>query len=122
MPAVSVMIVDDNVDAAESLAALLEAQGHWVNVQSHPMMAIPAAKAKPPQMFILDIGLPEIDGYELARRLRAEPGVRDAMFVALTGYGQPHDRVLSKAAGFDYHFVKPMEPEKLNELLAIVRH
>lgn len=117
---VSVMIVDDNVDAAESLAALLETRGHRVNVQSHPLVAIDAAKANPPQMFILDIGLPEIDGYELARRLRIGPGVRDAMFVALTGYGQAHDRVLSKAAGFDYHFVKPLDPEKLNAVLRAV--
>jgi PAS domain S-box-containing protein len=120
LPAVSVMIVDDNIDAAESLAALLETQGHRVNVQSHPLVAIDAARANPPQLFILDIGLPEIDGYELARRLRTEPAVRDALFVALTGYGQPHDRVLSKAAGFDHHFVKPLDPEKLHSLLTAV--
>ena len=115
----SVMIVDDNVDAAESLAALLEAQGHKVNVQSRPMEAIAAASLAPPQIFILDIGLPEIDGYELARRVRANPAHRDALFVALTGYGQAHDRFLSKSAGFDHHFVKPMNTEKLSEILAM---
>jgi PAS domain S-box-containing protein len=115
--AVRVMIVDDNVDAAESLAAFLEALGHEVDVQSHPLAAIVAARANPPQVFILDIGLPELDGYELARRLRKEPGTAKALFVALTGYGQTHDRILSKSAGFDHHFVKPMNLEKLSEVL-----
>lgn len=114
---VSVMIVDDNVDAAESLAVLLEAQGHRVNVQSHPLAAILAAKQEPPQVFILDIGLPEIDGYELARRLRADQTTRDALFIALTGYGQAHDRILSRAVGFAHHFVKPMDTRELSELL-----
>jgi len=119
--ALSVMVVDDNVDAADSLAALLEAQGHKVNVQSHPLDAIAAARQDPPQLFILDIGLPEIDGYELARRLRADPANRNAVFTALTGYGQAHDRVLSRSAGFDRHFVKPMHAEQLGELLAMAR-
>jgi CheY-like chemotaxis protein len=86
-------------------------------VQSHPLAAIVAARANPPQVFILDIGLPELDGYELARRLRKEPGTAKALFVALTGYGQTHDRILSKSAGFDHHFVKPMNLEKLSEVL-----
>jgi PAS domain S-box-containing protein len=120
-PAVSIMIVDDNVDAAESLAALLGARGHKVEVQSHPVAAIAAAKMDPPQLFILDIGLPEIDGYELARRLRKELITRNALFVALTGYGQAHDKILSRSAGFDHHFVKPMDMEKLNKLLLMVR-
>ncbi|WP_020653728.1 PAS domain-containing hybrid sensor histidine kinase/response regulator [Massilia niastensis] len=115
---VKVMIVDDNVDAAESLAVLLEAQGHQVTVQSHPLDAIAAAKQAPPQVFILDIGLPEMDGYELARRLRADPATADALFIALTGYGQAHDRVLSKSVGFEHHFVKPMDTEKLRQALA----
>ena len=116
---VSIMIVDDNVDAAQSLADLLTAQGHKVNVQSHPLAAISAARADPPQLFILDIGLPEIDGYELVRRLHEEPTVRGALFIALTGYGQTHDRILSKSAGFDHHFVKPMDSQKLSALIAL---
>jgi PAS domain S-box-containing protein len=115
----SIMIVDDNVDAAESLAVLLEAKGHKVDVQSHPLDAISAARQDPPRIFILDIGLPEMDGYELARRLRADPATRGALFVALTGYGQAHDRILSRSVGFDHHFVKPMDTEKLSELLAM---
>jgi len=118
---VKVMIVDDNVDAAESLAAWLEAMGHTVNVQSHPFAAITAADINPPQVYVLDIGLPEIDGYELARRLRKASASRDALFIALTGYGQTHDRILSKSAGFDHHFVKPVDLEKLGELLVKVR-
>lgn len=118
---VHVMIVDDNVDAAESLSVLLEAQGHKVNVQSHPLAAISAARQDPPQIFILDIGLPEIDGYELARRLRADPVTRGALFIALTGYGQTHDRILSNSVGFDHHIVKPMDTEKLSALLAMAQ-
>lgn len=113
----NVMIVDDNVDAGESLAALMEAQGHRVSVQAHPLEAIPAALQDPPQVFILDIGLPEIDGYELARRLRSQPTTANAQFIALTGYGQAHDRVLSAAVGFDHHFVKPIDIAKLNAVL-----
>ncbi|NNG22517.1 response regulator [Massilia sp. ML15P13] len=120
-PARRVMIVDDNVDAAESLAVLLEAQGHQVAVQSHPHDAIAAAKQDPPQVFILDIGLPEMDGYELARRLRADPATGQALFVALTGYGQAHDRILSRSVGFDHHFVKPVELEKLKGIFATLR-
>jgi PAS domain S-box-containing protein len=115
----SIMIVDDNVDAAESLADLLRTQGHKVDVQSNPLAAIIAAKANPPQVFILDIGLPEIDGYELVRRLRKEAAVCDALFLALTGYGQAHDRVLAKSAGFDHYFIKPIDVLKLGELLGM---
>jgi CheY-like chemotaxis protein len=115
------MIVDDNVDAAESLAVLLEAQGHRVRVEAHPVQALAAARQDPPEVFILDIGLPEMDGYELARRLRADPATASAMFVALTGYGQAHDRILSKSSGFEHHFVKPMDTDRLGQILATVR-
>ncbi|MGJ9416731.1 ATP-binding protein [Massilia sp. CMS3.1] len=118
---VRIMIVDDNIDAAESLAVLLEAQGHRVRVESHPVQALAAARRDPPQVFILDIGLPEMDGYELARRLRADPATASALFVALTGYGQAHDRILSKSSGFEHHFVKPMDTDKLGQVLAMVR-
>jgi CheY-like chemotaxis protein len=115
------MIVDDNVDAAESLAVLLDAQGHRVRVESHPVQALAAARQDPPQVFILDIGLPEMDGYELARRLRADPATGNALFIALTGYGQAHDRILSKSSGFEHHFVKPMDTDKLAQVLGAVR-
>ena len=117
MQPVHVMIVDDNVDAAESLAALMEMQGHRVSVRVHPLEALQAALQHPPEVFILDIGLPEIDGYELARRLRAEPTTAKAQIIALTGYGQEHDQMRSAAAGFDHHFVKPIDIGKLNDVL-----
>jgi len=118
---VRVMIVDDNIDAAESLAVLLEVQGYPVSVHAHPLEAIDTAREQAPDVFILDIGLPEMDGYELARRLRADPHTANAQFIALTGYGQPHDKVLSKSAGFDYHFVKPMDTERLRSILENAR-
>ena len=116
--AIRVMIVDDNVDAAEALAVFLEVQGYQVSVQPHPVEAIAAAREQPPDVFILDIGLPEMDGYELARRLRADPLTARALFIALTGYGQPHDKVLSKSVGFEHHFVKPMDTTQLRNILA----
>ena len=115
--AIHAMIVDDNVDAGESLAALMELHGHRVSVFTHPLEAIPAAFADPPQIFILDIGLPGIDGYELSRRLRGDPRTAGAQFIALTGYGQAHDRVLSASVGFDHHFVKPIDMGRLNAVL-----
>lgn len=114
----SILIVDDNRDAAHMLAVLLEAQGHQVAVEENPISALETAAAYPPKVFILDIGLPEIDGYELARRLRAQSATSNALFIALTGYGQEHDKTLSKYAGFDHHFVKPMDAQRLNKILA----
>lgn len=116
----SLMIVDDNLDAARLLGAVLEASGHKVRVCEGGSAALEAAAENAPQVFILDIGLPDIDGYELAKRLRDNPATSSAVFIALTGYGQEHDRVLSKAAGFDHHFVKPMDTTKLASILAQV--
>lgn len=111
------MIVDDNVDAAQSLSALLEANGHQVFVEDNAHSALKSIENESIQVFILDIGLPGIDGYELARRLRVNPETANAILIALTGYGQAHDRVLSKAAGFDYHFVKPIDTQNLAKIL-----
>jgi PAS domain S-box-containing protein len=112
-----IVIVDDNADAAQSLAEILRAFGHRVDVAHEPRGALALADADWPEVFILDIGLPDIDGYALARRLRAmadqHPGGRTALYMALTGYGQAHDKVLSKAAGFDRHFVKPVDLDAL---------
>ena len=112
------MIVDDNADAAEALAALLSADGHQVAVLEDAASALRQAAEQPPQAFILDIGLPDMDGYQLVRALRARPETADAVFIALTGYGQAHDKVLAKAAGFDHHFVKPVEWQELAKALA----
>jgi PAS domain S-box-containing protein len=114
------MVVDDNLDAARSLAALLEAKGHQVIVKENAISALKAAVKHVPQAFILDIGLPDMDGYELARCLRANKATEHATIIALTGYGQAHDRVLSKAAGFDHHCVKPINIQQLDTILAQV--
>ena len=120
LPATSlrVLIVDDNLDAAQTLAALLEAQGHDVTVRKNAEMALSEAERKAYQLFILDIGLPDMDGYNLAQRLHQCEASRDAVFIALTGYGQLHDRMLSKAAGFDCHFVKPVDTRQLIRILS----
>ena len=110
-------IVDDNVDSAESLADILRVAGHTVTVCVNPMDALANVERRWPDVFILDIGLPEIDGYELARRLQARQGARPTRYIALTGYGQSHDRVLSKTVGFCHHFVKPVD---LQALLAAI--
>jgi signal transduction histidine kinase/CheY-like chemotaxis protein len=115
---IRLFIVDDNVDAADSLAALLAFEGHEVTVLEDGASALRAAAAHPPQAFILDIGLPDMDGYQLARTLRARPESQDAVLIALTGYGQAHDKALATAAGFDHHFVKPVEWQELAMTLA----
>ncbi len=116
------MIVDDNLDAANSLAALLEAKGHKVTVKETALSALKAAVKNAPQAFILDIGLPDMDGYELARCLRANRTTEHATIIALTGYGQAHDRVLSKAAGFDHHCVKPINVQHLDTILSQIEN
>jgi PAS domain S-box-containing protein len=112
-----VLIVDDHIDGLQMLAALLVAQGHAVTMAQDGAGALKEAAAAQFDVFILDIGLPDIDGYQLARQLRMTPAGSTALMIALTGYGQAHDRVLSKAAGFDHHFVKPVDSALLAELL-----
>jgi PAS domain S-box-containing protein len=114
------MVVDDNVDAANTLAMLLEMQGYVVSVAYRAQDALESAAAGAPGIFLLDIGLPDMDGYDLARRLRALPATSDAVLIALTGYGQAQDRERSEQAGFDHHLVKPVEIERLSALLAQV--
>jgi CheY-like chemotaxis protein len=115
--ALTVTIVDDNGDAGHSLAVLLRAHGHTVHV--HEDAADTLEHADPAtEVFILDIGLPDMTGYELARRLRRDARHAHAVYVALTGYGQQRDRELSRQAGFDHHLVKPVEIGKLAQILA----
>ena len=113
-----VMVVDDNVDAAEMLAMLVEASGHQVLVESHPHGALERARVELPDVYLLDIGLPDMDGYELARQLRAKPDTARAILIAVTGYSQENDRVAALHAGFDHHFAKPIDSAKLTRLLA----
>jgi signal transduction histidine kinase/ActR/RegA family two-component response regulator len=112
-----ILVVDDNVDAASTLGELLTALGHEVMVRFDGKSALADAAAFAPDVLVLDIGLPDMDGYELARRLRGEPATAQARYLALTGYGQAHDRTLARAAGFDHHFVKPVDIAALQAVL-----
>ena len=113
-----ILVVDDNADAAQMVAMLLQVLGHEVTVEYDPLQALACARERAFDAFILDIGLPGMDGHELARQIRALPAAQGALFVALTGYGQEQDREASKAAGFHYHFVKPADVEALSAALA----
>jgi len=117
-----VMVVDDNVDAAVTLSMLLESGGHRVAVEHDALRALECARQFRPQACLLDIGLPGIDGLELARRLRALPETAEAMLVAVTGYGQARDRDQILAAGFDHHLVKPIDTGRLYALLGACCH
>jgi CheY-like chemotaxis protein len=114
--ALRVLVVDDNVDAAETLADLFRALGHEVHTCSDGRSALGAAAGYQPHLMLLDIGLPEMDGYEVARRLRQD-GVDPGMLVALTGYGQESDRQRALDAGFAQHLVKPVSFDTLRQLL-----
>ena len=112
-----VLVVDDNVDAARALAQLLTLSGHRVTLAHDGPGALEAAAAQPPQLVLLDIGLPGMDGYSVAARLRAAGHDRAAL-VAVTGYGQDDDLRRSNAAGFERHLVKPIDGAALRKLLA----
>ena len=119
-PVLDLVVVDDNVDAAETLQMLLETLGHRVRVFHRALEALDAIVKEPPDMSFLDIGLPDITGYELAREIRARLGQRTGVLATLSGYGQPQDHDASCAAGLDFHLVKPLEHAKLLEVLAQV--
>jgi CheY-like chemotaxis protein len=106
------------VDAAESLAMLLQLEGHDVRVAHDGPAALAAVEAEPPDLVFLDIGMPVMNGYDVARRLRQRPGPENLVLVAVTGWGQEEDRRRSQEAGFDHHLIKPVEPEALHSLLA----
>jgi CheY-like chemotaxis protein len=118
LPSRRVLVVDDNLDAAESLAMLLKVEGHETRTAHDGPSALEAAEAFRPEVVFLDIGLPRMDGYEVARRLRAQPSSAGMVLVALTGYGQEEDRRRTEEAGFDAHLVKPADPEMVQQLLA----
>ena len=113
-----ILVVDDNVDAADSLALLLGMEGHDVRVAHDGPAALAAVEAEPPDLVFLDIGMPVMNGYDVARRLRQRPGLEHLLLVAMTGWGQEEDRRRSQEAGFDHHLVKPVEPDALHQLLA----
>jgi CheY-like chemotaxis protein len=112
-----VLIVEDNIDARETLRDLLEMWGHTVGVAPDGGSAVDTALQFRPDLALIDIGLPGLDGYEVARRIRSAPGGALLHLVALTGYGQPEDRRRALEAGFDTHLVKPVELDQLKSLL-----
>jgi signal transduction histidine kinase/ActR/RegA family two-component response regulator len=117
LPARRILVVDDMRDAGYVLGKLLEALGQQVHTLQHSRAALEHARRERPEVIISDIGMPDMDGYELARRMRREPGLQGVVLVALTGYGREGDRRQVEEAGFDYHLVKPASIEALQELL-----
>jgi CheY-like chemotaxis protein/two-component sensor histidine kinase len=112
-----ILVVDDNRDSAVSLAMLLEFEGHATFTAHDGEAALEAAARHRPDVALLDIGLPGLDGHEVCRRIRAEPWGRDMILIALTGWGQDDDRLRSQQAGFHSHLVKPVDPRVLADLL-----
>lgn len=117
-PACSVLIADDNRDAADSLALLLQMSGYELHVCHGGREALALAQRERPDALVLDIGMPGMSGHELAHRIRQEDWGRNVLLVAVTGWGQQEDRERSRAAGFDHHLTKPVDPEALEALLA----
>jgi len=112
-----ILVVDDNADAAESIAVLLRLEGHEVKTVADGASAIACSQVFAPSAVVLDIGLPGMSGYDVARRLRELPVTRHAVFIALTGYGQREDRDLAAAAGFQHHFTKPADPRAIHDVI-----
>jgi CheY-like chemotaxis protein len=116
-PGRRILVVDDNEDAASLLGAILERSGHTVEISHEPLTALAIAESFRPELAVLDIGLPSMDGYTLATRLREQLAPAPIGLIALTGYGQPGDRERSRAAGFAAHLVKPVVAKDLLEAI-----
>jgi CheY-like chemotaxis protein len=119
-PGTRVLVVDDNVDTVESMARLLKLHGHEVQTACDASEAIAAALSWRPEVVLLDLGLPDMDGYQVALRLRQEASCQGTVIIAVTGYGRPEDRRQSREAGIDLHLLKPVDPGVLLRLLAQV--
>jgi CheY-like chemotaxis protein len=113
-----VLVVDDNRDSAESIAVLLRLCGNDVRTTHDGRLAVEIALAYRPDVILLDIGLPKMNGLEVCRHLRLDPNMQKVLIVAMTGYGQEEDRLRSQKAGFDVHLVKPVDLQQLYEMLA----
>jgi CheY-like chemotaxis protein len=113
-----VLIADDNRDAADSLSMLLELAGHEVRVAHLGQTAMYLAQTFRPHVALLDIGMPDLSGYEVARALRLEPWATNLQLIALTGWGKDDDRRRALEAGFDHHLTKPIDPDQLGNLIA----
>ena len=117
-----ILVVDDNLDAAQSLAMLLQMDGHETAVAHDGQRALEVAQSFSPQVILLDIGLPLMNGYEVAKQLREQPWGRAIKLIAVTGWGQDQDRQQALAAGFDHHLTKPLDPARLSSLLGGTIH
>ena len=114
------LVVDDNVDTVTTLALLVKESGHDVRTAYDGSAVLEAALDYRPNVVLLDIGLPGLNGFEVAKRLRQQPALQNAVLVAMTGYGQESDRQRSQEAGFDHHLVKPGDFGKVLQILATV--
>ncbi len=112
-----ILIVDDNEDSANLLAAVLGSRGHVVRVAHNATTALTVAAEMLPEFAFLDIGLPEMDGYELGAKLRELPGLAEVLLIALTGYGRPSDRERTRQAGFQHHLLKPVDVRAIEATL-----
>lgn len=112
-----ILVADDNPDGAESLAILLRVEGHEVSVVNDGAAALAAFDQLQPDVALLDIGMPGLNGYEVAQRVRQKPHGRSVLLIAITGWGQDSDKARALAAGFDHHFTKPVEPDRITALL-----
>ena len=116
MSSLRILLIEDNADARDALRALLELDGYEVATAAEGQEGLDLARATDPDVALIDIGLPALDGYEVARRMRPA-GQRRPVLVALTGYSQPEDRRRAGEAGFDAHLVKPVDPTDLSRVL-----
>ncbi|MFI5398062.1 MAG: response regulator [Candidatus Binatia bacterium] len=116
--ALRVLVVEDNEDVARSIAMLLELWGHKAQVVHEAQSALNAAETHHPEVVLMDIGLPGMDGYQIAKQLRQQQGGEKVVLVALTGFGEDEDRRRSSEAGFNHHLVKPVDPDVLQQFLS----
>ena len=117
-----ILVVDDNADAAEMLAALLEIEGHEAVAAHSGPAALQILSQHRPDVVLLDIGLPGMDGYEVARQVRRLPGLAHTPLIAITGYGQEEDRQKARDAGFAHHMTKPVSLDELRRALASLKY
>jgi CheY-like chemotaxis protein len=113
----SVLVVDDQADAAASLAIILEMWGYRTQVAQSGQMALRLAGSDLPDVVLLDLGMPDLNGWELAQQLRAIPGMQQALLAMISGYTQPEYRARALASGCDFYLVKPVEPEEIRSIL-----
>lgn len=116
-----VLVVDDNVDAAETLALYLDGIGHTTRLAHDGERALRLAEELRPHVVLLDLGLPQLDGYEVALGIRAEPWAKDVLICAITAWGRPSDHDISRVAGIDHHLLKPVNPQLLVTLIREAR-